>query len=139
MFSAENIYRSYERVLDEDLNKHREKLLAENIEIIDNSARTYHYKNDHLFWSFSFIKKWAVDLETAQVTVLASYYEPASQSEKPLINLNKHIEVFSQGKELRISEREKLQIPMETYSSKGAGNIVREYIRKGIKEIENAL
>ncbi len=77
MTYAEAEFSRAERILDDLVKKAENSLVRTGIQIEDQSARTYHYKNDHLLWSYWFSREWPVDVETARVTVRLSYGEPA--------------------------------------------------------------
>lgn len=56
---VEHQFRGAEHLLDELLRREQAILIARGIVIVDESARTYHYKNDFLSWSHRFeIRRW---------------------------------------------------------------------------------
>jgi len=139
MFSGEEEFTKVAKLLDQSVLEITDQLLANNIEIVDNSLRSsLEGKGDYPFWAFSFVKSWPVELETAKVTVRVSYYSPASRFETPAIHIDKHFEIYRQAQESRVSKNEKFEYSLEYYRS-SVKNIILGNINKGVEEIEKAL
>lgn len=136
---AEKQFREVERALDELLRKAEGQLRSLGISIEDHSARTYHYKNDHLVWCFSFRKEWLVDIEKARVMTRLSYSEPVSPSDAPEIKVSWRAEAFRQGQESRIDKRNEKSYPLHQVQQEGISHLVTTATAEGSQCLQSAL
>jgi hypothetical protein len=51
---TETHFREVQRQLDDALRRDRATIIADGVEILDDSARACHYKNSYLSWSLRF-------------------------------------------------------------------------------------
>lgn len=136
---AEKQFREVEKTLDELLRKVEDQLRSSGLTIEDHSARTYHYKNDHLFWCYSFQKEWLVDVERACVTSRLSYGEPVGPNDAPEIKVSWRAEIFRQGQESRIDKRNEKNYSLQQVQQEGMSHLVMTAIEEGSSCLPNAL
>jgi hypothetical protein len=105
MDDAKSVFERVAKMLDELYLKAEPGLRSEGFEVEERSARTYHYKNNHLFWSCFFLKTWLLDLDRARVTVHVSYGEPATLKTLPAVEVTWRAEVFREGQRSRTDEK----------------------------------
>ncbi len=118
-------FRNVEKRLDLLLASEKLAFSTAGFVVEDNSARTYHYKNSHLFWIHSFRKEWLVDVERACVTVSLSYGEPIeAKSGATCVDLGTRAEMFQQGRESRIDERTDSKVSLVDLERLGIFNVV---------------
>lgn len=137
--AAEEEFRRVERTLDELLAAAREQLRSAEVQLEDRSARTYHYKNEHLFWEHQFLKEWCVEGERARVTVCLIYGEPTQLDATPELELSWRAEVFQQGHESRIDKRGKLKLLLPHVQKHGIASLITGAIHEGRSYIPSAL
>jgi hypothetical protein len=88
MSPAEARFREVEAILDSKLEEYRKDKASPGILFQDQSARTYHYKNQFLSWSWRFIRDTPLDGETARVSVSIYYGEPFNGKDEVDIAVN---------------------------------------------------
>lgn len=131
MDDIEAKFRNTEKILDQLLKTEEQPLLAQDVKIEDRSARTYHYKNQYLFWSHSFRKEWLVEAERACVTVHLSSGEPIQSNDPPIVKLDWRAELYSQGKESRIDKRHEESYSLAEIERAGITRLVMKAIQEG--------
>ena len=124
MESAEAQFRQVEATLDDLIENATSSLRAVSVEVEEHSARNYHYKNDHLFWSYSFRRDWLVDGETARVTVRLFYGEPVQLNEAPELEFTWQAELFRRGQESRVEQRFARTCSLRELEREGISNVV---------------
>ena len=139
MDSAEGEFRRVERLLDDLAAVAEKQLLSANVQSEDKSARTYHYKNDHLFWERMFLKEWRVESERARVTVNLMYGEPIHPSATPELKLSWRAELFQHGHESRIDKRGKSECSLSDIQQQGLAGLVLGAIHEGSGHLPKAL
>jgi hypothetical protein len=127
----ETEFRRVEAILDVLLGEDAGQLRAAGLDIQDQSARTYHYKNAHLFWSHTFLKEWRVDGETARVTIDLQYSEPFRPGDPPEIQLTWRAELFRQGQVSSISKRGGSLRPLADLQHDGIAAVVMHALAEG--------
>jgi hypothetical protein len=130
MNPIETAFRRIETLLDELLEHAGEQLRCAGLQIEDHSARTYHYKNDHLFWSHSFLKDWLVDIEKARVTVSLDYSEPVRPQDPPSIRLTWRAELFWQGQVSSIDKRGEALLTLNDLKRDGIAVVIADAVAK---------
>lgn len=136
---AEKQFREVEKTLDELLRNAESQLRSSGLSIKDHSARTYHYKNDHLFWCFSARKEWLVDIEKACVTARLSYGEPVRPNDAPEIKVSWRAEIYRQGQESRIDKKNEKCYSLQQVQQEGISRLVMTAIAEGSQCLPNAL
>lgn len=139
MDPIETIFRRVEAVLDGLLEHAREQLHSAGMQVEDHSARTYHYKNDHLFWSHRFQKDWLVGIENARVTVGLDYSEPAGLQDPPRIDLTWRAELFRQGQVSSIDQRGEAPLTLDDLQRGGIAVVIADAVAKGAACLPAAL
>ena len=110
MSPQETAFREAEVALDALVAAASNELAAKGVEIADNSARTYHYKNQYLFWSTHFTETWQVGYERARVTVCVTCMEPAEVADAAEVSATTVVEVFQTGQRSRVRKERETQI-----------------------------
>ena len=139
MDAIEQQFREIEKILDGMLRESEGQLRSSGIQIIDQSARTYHYKNDHLFWSYSFQKEWLVEVERARVTVGMSYGEPVRPNDAPEIKVSWRAELYRQAQVSRIDKKGEKTHSLSRVQHEGVSFFVNAAIEEGAACLPNAL
>ena len=134
---TETAFREVEQVLDPLIIDAVEQFKEHDVTITDESARTYHYKNQFLSWSYRFESQRPYrGPEIASVTVSLTWDEPA------FVDVPREIRVWSQAAILQIGkvprwEHTVEQVhPIELVVSRGITTIILEYIRNGYAAID---
>lgn len=130
MDNAEVEFRHIERRLDDLVREAKAHFRSADVLIEDRSARGYHYKNDHLFWSICFVKEWRVDIERARVTVELEYGEPLAEGDTPVIELKWRAELFQEGQDSRIDRRGQSNCSLAGLERQGIFGLVEGSIRE---------
>jgi len=102
---SEAEFRCVESKLDALVSDAEQALRLVEVQVEDVSRRTYHYKNEYLCWSYSFLKEWLVDVEKARVTIRITYGEPTDVRETPEVEFSWRAELFQQGQVSRIEKK----------------------------------
>jgi hypothetical protein len=136
---AEESFRRVECVLDALLAAAKEQLRSADVQIEDKSARTYHYKNQYLFWDHGFLKEWRVEAERARVTVRLAYGEPLHLDAVPELEISWRAELFQQGHESRIDKRGKQQLPLSQIEQNGIASFVTGAIHEASSHLPGSL
>ena len=131
MDRIEVVFRRVESILDELLEQAGEPLRVAGLRVDDHSGRTYHYKNDYLFWSHAFVKDWPVGLERARVTVCLDYAEPMRLEEPPRVRLSWRAELLQQGQTSSVDERGESLLLLDDLQRRGIGAAVVEAVAEG--------
>ena len=131
MDDSEADFRRVEAVLDKLLNAAEHELQLMGVRIIDQSARSYHYKNDYLSWSYAFQKDLPSGVETASVTVRLTYDEPMQSGQTPHIHLSWTAEIFQTGKISRIRNQSEHLCPLSELAPEGIVMCVLKAVRDG--------
>jgi hypothetical protein len=130
--AGEAEFRLVERVLDDLVAAAQEQLRASAIQLEDRSVRTYHYKNEYLFWDHCFLAEWRVEAERARVTVRLTYGEPVRlDATPPELELSWRAELFQQGHESRIDRRGGRKLTLAQVQEQGIESLVGGAIREG--------
>lgn len=129
MKEEEKLFRESERRLDELMRRDEAAILAEGITITDWSARAYHYKNEHLSWSYWFEIKRARGRggEIEKVSVTLSLYEHEPDS----LRVKSGAEIFQIGQLSRWRDTKEEILSLDEAARRGLSNIVLEAIRAG--------
>jgi hypothetical protein len=127
----EAAFRRVESTLDELVMRAEQDIRSAAVRAEDRSARTYHYKNSHLFWSYTFLKEWRVNAERARITVSLTYGEPVNPEAPPEVEIGWRAELFQQGHESRIDERGKSSCALADIERQGIASLVKGAIREG--------
>ena len=139
MNATEAEFRRVEEVLDDLVVAAKEPLRSADVQLEDRSVRTYHYKNERLFWEHCFIKEWRVEAERARVTVRLTFGEPIRSEATPELELSWRAELFQQGHESRIDKRGKLKLPLTHIEQQGIASFVTGAIHEGSGHLPQAL
>lgn len=131
MNRVETEFRRIESRLDEMVGRAEPDFRSANVLIQDWSARNYHYKNDHLSWSHSFLKVWDVGVERARITVCLSYTEPLNPEGPPEVELSSRAELFQQGQQSRIDKRTRSIVSLADIERQGIYSLVEAAILEG--------
>ena len=131
MNRVETEFRLIESRLDEMMGKAEPDFRSVNVRVQDWSDRNYHYKNDHLFWSHSFVKEWDVGVERARITVRLSYTESLNHEGPPEIELSWRAELFQQGQQSRIDKSSKSIVSLADIERQGIYSLVEVAILEG--------
>lgn len=126
----ETAFRRVETLLDGLLAHADTALRSAGMQVEDHSARTYHYKNDHLFWSHSFVKDWPVDIEQARVTVCLDYAEPVQPQDPPRIRLTWRAELFRTGQASAVDERAEAWLSLDDLQRAGIAAVIADAVRQ---------
>ena len=127
MNEAELLFRAAERKLDELLRRDEAALAARGVTITDRSGRSYHYKNEHLFWSYQFETRRARGSEIEKVWVVVSLREDEPDS----LIVWWRAEIFQIGKQSRWSITAEDVLPLEQAERHGLPSIVLGAIQEG--------
>lgn len=129
--------REVEQILDRLITDTIAQLKEHNVTITDQSARTYHYKNHFLSWSYRFeSQRLYRGPEIALVTVSMTWDEPA------VVDASREIRVWSQAAILQIGKVSRWKhiieqgYPIEVVISRGVTTIIWEYFRRGYAAID---
>lgn len=135
---TEKIFREIEQVLDRLIDDTIAQLKEQNVTITDESARTYHYKNPFLSWSYRFESRRPYrGPEIATVTISITWDEPAT------VEAPREIRVWSQtviqqiGQVPRWEHKAVQDYAVEVIVSHGITPIVWEHLRKGYTAVDN--
>jgi hypothetical protein len=131
---TEKRFREAERQLDELLRRDEAIIAARGITIADWSGRKYHYKNEHLSWSYWFETRRARGSEIENVLVAVSLNE----HEASTVRVGRSAEIFQIGKLPRWSSGTEELLPLEEMVHRGLANIVLEAIHAGEREVADA-
>lgn len=134
MNETEKRFREAERQLDEMLRSDEAIIAARGITISDRSARKYHYKNEHLSWSYWFETRRARGSEIENVWVRVSLYE----HDVSTLKVSRGAEIFQIGKLRRWSSGTEELLPLEEMAHRGLASIVLEGIQAGESEVADA-
>ncbi|ADB15125.1 hypothetical protein Psta_0435 [Pirellula staleyi DSM 6068] len=125
--AVEHQFREAEHLLDELLRREQAILIARGIVIVDESARTYHYKNDSLSWSHRFeIRQWRGS-EVEKVWVVLSLDE----SNVVALRVWARAEIFQIGQASRWESTAEELRPMDSVLKTGLSSIILEAICTG--------
>lgn len=113
MSPAEARFREVEAILDSKLDEYRKDKASADVLFQDLSARTYHYKNQFLSWSWRIIRDTPLDGETERVSVSIDYGEPRDGKDEVEIAIR--AEVFQSGQISRIDRRGERNITVEQF------------------------
>ncbi|PQO27870.1 hypothetical protein [Blastopirellula marina] len=131
MNPTEAAFRSVEHLLDGLVLAAKPELRANEVTLEDQSARTYHYKNEHLLWQFAFLKQWLVQTEQARVTVTLTFSEPLQPEPNPQLELSWRVELFQLGQMSRIDRNERERLQLTEIEQQGVAAWVLDAIQKG--------
>jgi hypothetical protein len=135
MKDAEKRFREAERQLDELMRRDEAVITARGITISDWSARKYHYKNEHLSWSYWFETRRARGSEIEKVLVVISLNE----LEASAVSVRRSAEIFQIGKLPRWSSGTEELLPLEEMAHRGLASIVLEAIQAGESEVAGVI
>ena len=108
-----------------------DELLREGLSVVDESARTYHYKNPYLSWGIRLSTESVVGYERAKLTVWLSCNEPVETSDLPKVTARTVAEIFQIGQLSRVREVRESDVPWEQLRSQGLAAFVVREIRWG--------
>jgi hypothetical protein len=126
-------FRRVEAVLDGLLQLDAGRLRSAGLHAEDHSGRTYHYKNDHLFWAHTFMRDWLVDVDRARVTIHLYYGEPVSPGDPPRLQLTWRAELFRQGQVSSIDKRGETLHALAELKQDGIAAVIVEAIAEGAR------
>src|SRR5688572_22341362 len=106
--NVEAEFRVAERQLDDLLRRDRVTVEARGIEVRDDSARSYHYKNELLAWAFAFETRASWRSEVEKVRVGVSVHE----SDLTIAQIGWHAELFEVGAASRWQQRGGYTLPL---------------------------
>jgi len=125
MTPVETEFRDVEGRLDKLLTDAKSAFDSAGFDIEDSSGRTYHYKNEHLFWSHLFRREWPVDIARARVTIRLFYGEPIkAKCAPPEINVLWRAELFKLGRESDADKRKESKLLLSAVENLGIVNVV---------------
>ena len=107
---SEAAFRVLERQLDQIVEHNRHAFIHHGIQITDNSAREYHYKNDRLAWEHRFEKRRSRPPEIEAAIVILSVDEPADDEASLQVAITLKAEIFQIGKESRWERIDKTSV-----------------------------
>jgi hypothetical protein len=120
MSPAEARFREVEALLDAHLAA-LTNALAE-VQMRDDCARTYHYKNQVLTWCYQFVRDVPADGEVERISVWLTYREPFA--DRDALEVLVCSEIFQQGKISRVNRRQESQWPIASVKAVGLAAIV---------------
>ena len=114
-------------MLESSLASARAQLEAAGIEIVDESAATYH-RNLYLSWGVRLVVSSPAPLEDiARVTVRLRYYEPGPSTEHNPVVMETRAEIFQLGQRSRFFDEKQATIEREQLDkSNFAGMVLKE-------------
>lgn len=139
MNHAEAEFRRIESMLDGLIAKAEGELRSADVQITDHSARTYHYKNERLLWSYSFSKEWYVGVECARVTVSLTFTEPFASEKISEIELSWHADLFRKGGGSRINKGNKSKRSVTAIEQQGISSVVADAMDEGSAYLPKSL
>jgi hypothetical protein len=138
MDSIEDAFRATEARLDAWLRSARPALDAAGIRVRDESARTYHYKNDALSWRHALSREAVMGLETACVTVVLATGEPDAADAVAEVRVTSRAELFRTGQPSRISLWDETWHTLATLERAGPQAVVLAAIEQGFAKLAAA-
>jgi hypothetical protein len=136
MNSTESSFRSVAKVLDELVQSDLVNFSQDRVQVVEDSARSYHYKNPHLSWCYRFARQANRNSEIARVTVWISFQEPAHITDSPQIDISCRSEVFQIGKISRWETIDRESMSLKSLQSIGLHTLVSKLISDGWKKID---
>src|SRR5579862_2425170 len=88
-------------------------LVREGLSVVDESARTYHYKNQYLSWCVRLSTEWPIGYERAKITVSLTCNEPVEASDPPKVTARTVAEIFQIGQPSRVREVRESDVPWQ--------------------------
>jgi hypothetical protein len=131
---TEKQFREAERQLDELVRKDEAAIAARGIGVADESARSYHYKNESLSWRYRFETRQPRGSEIAKVWVVVSLDEWNVAA----LKVWRRAEIFQLGQLSRWESTTEEQVPLDTALQAGLSPIIFEAIHSGEVAAENA-
>jgi hypothetical protein len=128
---VESAFRAAEAELDAMVAAAVGMLSGADVEIVDNSDRTYHYKNQSLLWEFRFTATWSLGYEVAKVMVRLSCPEPAIAGEASSVVATTTAEIFQTGKQSRVRRKREMAIAWESLRSRALEAVIFAEIQWG--------
>jgi hypothetical protein len=131
---AENKFREAERQLDLLFREAEPVIAARGISVADDSARSYHYKNEYLSWRYRFETRQPRGSEIAKVWVVVSLDE----CNLTVLKVWRRAEIFQPGQLSRWESTTEEQVPLDTAMQGGLSSIIVEAIQAGEVAATNA-
>jgi len=131
--SAEARFREVESLLDQKLSEVRGNLISSGVAMYDLSARTYHYKNQFLSWSWKLVRETIADGETERFSVFLTYMEPLPDRDG--LDVLVRSEVFHQGQISRIDCKLEYRLPVSQVEKDGVETIIAEAFERGRSQL----
>ena len=132
----EATFRTVERELDLLVDVAMPRLAASDVQVHDESARRYHYKNELLVWRYRFEKSWPVGSERAQITVRLQFAECDGPPELRKVELRSIAEAFQIGQISRVRKQDWRVVPYERLTADGIDTVVLGEIATATKLLE---
>lgn len=129
MTPAEARFRQVELVLNQKLGCYRNDKISTGVVFRDLSASTYHYKNQFLLWSWTFVRDTPLDGETQRVSVTIDYGEPLDGIDK--VDIVVRGEVFQSGQVSRIDRRGKHSLAVEQFMAAPFVTLIEDWFTRG--------
>jgi hypothetical protein len=139
MYPAEVKFREVEQQLDMEIQSVTPVFLKYGIFVEDTSSRTYHYKVDHLLWERALKREWEINLQTIQVSVRISYYEPVTVNEQPEILVNWCAEKFYVGQESSFKQKSESKYSLSALLENGIDTVIIQQFKSGAQVVGQAL
>lgn len=117
---AEANFRDVERQLDDALRKDRAALAAEGIDTVDESQRSYHYKNQYLSWSLRFESRCSRGSEIEKVWGRLSVFEGSPH----IVKVWQRVEIFQIGARPRWENSVEREVSLQSLLREGLGTAV---------------
>ena len=127
--NAESCFREAERSLDGILAREREAIEALGFSIADQSARTYHYKNETLVWCYWFElrrRRERQDLEKFSLAVSLDEFAPS------VVKLRTCTELFQIGQSSRWNKTEESEIALQQLVHDGMLSLITREMTLGM-------
>jgi hypothetical protein len=117
-------FRDAERQLDDALRRDRATITASGIEVIDDSARTSHYKNGYVSWSLRFESRCARGSEVEKVWGTVSVHEV----DPTIAKVWRRAEIFQIGAHPRWEKTDEREMPLQSLLRDGlATTVIQEF------------
>jgi hypothetical protein len=129
MSLAEARFREVEVALNKKLEAYRNSEISTGVIFRDTGSPTYHYKNQFLSWSWTFVRNTPLDGETKRISVSISYGEPLDG--KDIIEVAVRAEVFQQGQVSRIDRMDARCFGVEQFKSVSFATIIEMEFDRG--------
>ena len=124
---VEALFREAERQLDDALRRDHTTITAGGVEVFDDSARVYHYKNSSLSWSLRFESRCARGSEVEKIWGTISVHE----GDPAAVRIWRRAEIFQTGARPRWEKTDERRMPLQSLLRNGLASLVAEEVADG--------